>query len=248
MIGNPAGQYPSRVVTGKTAAPTVNDDITLGYTPGSRWIDETNDKEYVCLNNADGAAVWTETTGGGGGGGGGGAWTRLAKVTAASDTTVEFTSNIDGTYSSYLLLIEEFVPETDATVLQMRVSNDGGSTYHNSNYNFAGIAYSPAASSFRSGTGSSHMPLFTDLGSAHAPGTGTGEYAAGWIFLGNFQNASAASAIRAHWGLQNNNGHSSIIQLASTYDTAEANDAIELKCASGDFSGIFTLYGIDTAA
>lgn len=48
-----------------TAAPVAaTDDITLGYTVGSRWFDVTADKEYVCLDNTDGAAVWTETTGG----------------------------------------------------------------------------------------------------------------------------------------------------------------------------------------
>lgn len=51
-----------------TAAPTVNDDTDLGYAPGSRWVDVTNDKEYVCLDNTDGAAVWIETTQSGNGG------------------------------------------------------------------------------------------------------------------------------------------------------------------------------------
>jgi len=50
-----------------TQAPTVNNDIDEGYVVGSRWVDVTNDKEYVCLDNTDGAAVWTETTGAGGG-------------------------------------------------------------------------------------------------------------------------------------------------------------------------------------
>ena len=50
-----------------TQAPTVNNDINEGYTVGSRWFDITNDKEYVCLDNTDGAAVWIETTGSGGG-------------------------------------------------------------------------------------------------------------------------------------------------------------------------------------
>ena len=52
-----------------TGAPTVNNDTSEGYGVGSRWIDVSADKEYVCLDNTDGAAVWTETTGGGGGGG-----------------------------------------------------------------------------------------------------------------------------------------------------------------------------------
>ena len=51
-----------------TQAPTVNNDVDEGYTAGSRWVDVTNDKEYVCLDNTDGAAVWTETTQSGGGG------------------------------------------------------------------------------------------------------------------------------------------------------------------------------------
>jgi len=50
-----------------TEAPTVNNDVDEGYTVGSRWFDVTNDKEYACLDNTDGAAVWTETTGAGGG-------------------------------------------------------------------------------------------------------------------------------------------------------------------------------------
>lgn len=39
-------------------APTVNDDIDLGYTVGSIWIDTTDNDIYQCTNNSDGAAVW----------------------------------------------------------------------------------------------------------------------------------------------------------------------------------------------
>ena len=73
------GSYP-RAASGETtglqwqlnnlaasAAPTVNEDSGDGYSVGSRWIDTTADKEYVCLDATVGAAVWTETTGGGGG-------------------------------------------------------------------------------------------------------------------------------------------------------------------------------------
>jgi hypothetical protein len=62
-------RYP-RKWTGKTTAPTVNDDSGDGYAVGDRWLDETNDKEYACLDATVGAAVWIETTATGGGGGG----------------------------------------------------------------------------------------------------------------------------------------------------------------------------------
>jgi len=51
---------------GAAVAPTVNEDSGDGYAVGSRWLDTTADKEYVCLDATVGAAVWTETTGSGG--------------------------------------------------------------------------------------------------------------------------------------------------------------------------------------
>ncbi len=45
-----------------TTAPGVSNDNTEGYAIGSRWIDITNDKEYVALDVSTGAAVWIETT------------------------------------------------------------------------------------------------------------------------------------------------------------------------------------------
>lgn len=45
-----------------TTDPTVNDDTGDGYAVGSRWVNVSTDKEYVCLDASTGAAVWTETT------------------------------------------------------------------------------------------------------------------------------------------------------------------------------------------
>lgn len=40
------------------AAPTVNDDDTAGYSVGSVWLDTTNGRMYVCVDNSTGAAIW----------------------------------------------------------------------------------------------------------------------------------------------------------------------------------------------
>lgn len=44
-----------------TTAPTVTDDKSKGYAVGSRWIDLTADKEYVCADPTIGVAVWIQT-------------------------------------------------------------------------------------------------------------------------------------------------------------------------------------------
>ena len=45
-----------------TRAPTVNDDINSDYIPGSRWLDTTNNEEWVCVRNNPSTAVWKQTT------------------------------------------------------------------------------------------------------------------------------------------------------------------------------------------
>jgi len=45
-----------------TTDPTTWDDSWDGYTVWSRWINITDDKEFVCLDATATAAVWTETT------------------------------------------------------------------------------------------------------------------------------------------------------------------------------------------
>lgn len=41
-----------------TTSPTVNDDITQGYTPFSFWLDTSTSRIYFCLSNTAGAADW----------------------------------------------------------------------------------------------------------------------------------------------------------------------------------------------
>ncbi len=64
-----AGAYEGiKTNLGATTDPGASDDSGAGYAVGSRWINVTLDKEFVCLDAAAAAAVWIETTGAGGGG------------------------------------------------------------------------------------------------------------------------------------------------------------------------------------
>lgn len=45
-----------------TTDPGVSNDTTESYVVGSMWINVTDDKSFICLDNSTGAAVWTEVT------------------------------------------------------------------------------------------------------------------------------------------------------------------------------------------
>jgi len=49
-----------------TVVPGSTDDVDAGYSLCSRWLNTATNKEYVCVDNARAAAVWTETTQGAG--------------------------------------------------------------------------------------------------------------------------------------------------------------------------------------
>ena len=50
----------------KSAAPTVDDDITTGFSKSDIWIDQSNGDAYICIDNAGGAADWLRVGSGSG--------------------------------------------------------------------------------------------------------------------------------------------------------------------------------------
>jgi len=72
----------SRVFRGKTAAPTVNDDLMDGYRIGDIWVDEASNWAYILVDKSVGAADWDPTN------------------RVASGTTFEATQIHDGSVSN----------------------------------------------------------------------------------------------------------------------------------------------------
>ena len=58
-----------------------------------------------------------------------GALTLLSTQTASSSASIEFTSGIDSTYSSYMFKFINIHPSNNISILQFNMSTDGGSTY-----------------------------------------------------------------------------------------------------------------------
>lgn len=62
MAFNVDGQNDVKIDLAKITAPTVNDDSTQDYEVNSKWIDTVQLKEYLCLDNSVGSAVWKSMT------------------------------------------------------------------------------------------------------------------------------------------------------------------------------------------
>jgi len=71
----------SEIYAGKNTAPTANDDTA--YDVGGIWLDETNDKAYICLDNTDTSAVRKEIS-----------IDDLASLTGDSDDVSEGATNL----------------------------------------------------------------------------------------------------------------------------------------------------------
>ena len=71
----------------RTTDPTVNDDDSLGYAPGVRWLNVTGQSEFITTDSTAGAAVWKATTSGGG----------LSTIPTGNTLWVDATNGNDGT-------------------------------------------------------------------------------------------------------------------------------------------------------
>jgi len=91
-----------------TVAPTTTDDTNSDYSVGSMWIDTTNDKSYLCVNNTASNAVWNDLTSGGGGGvSSGGMWKPLVTNQSASGTTIDIFDGFLTNYESIKIIIHD---------------------------------------------------------------------------------------------------------------------------------------------
>jgi hypothetical protein len=62
VLGGKVGLSGKGVVS--TVDPTATDDSAHGYTVGVHWVNRTTGEEFVLVDGAVGAAVWTSTTAG----------------------------------------------------------------------------------------------------------------------------------------------------------------------------------------
>jgi hypothetical protein len=161
-----------------------------------------------------------------------------ATQTASTSAALNFTSNIDSTYRSYVFLLENIRPDTTNAQLQMQVSDDGGSTWKTTSYIGAMINASSAA------TGNLTSTSAVPLNSTDASST------AGYGLTGEARIYTPASTtVRKRINVLVTYRSSSNIELTQTgggaWDGNTAITAVRFKYSSGNIlDGTITMFGI----
>lgn len=177
---------------------------------------------------------------------GGGSWVKISSSSASTSASISFTG-LTSTYRAYKVILENIVPATAATVLYLRTSSNGGTSYDSTagDYgyytyaiNFGGVGISSSA------TSSTKIDITTNT-SGSGVGTGSSLGISGEIMLISHSNTTSNKMIfwRAGYTYSIPSG-THIRGVASRYSTS-AIDAIQFLMSSGNItSGTFTLYGL----
>ena len=158
--------------------------------------------------------------------------------TVSSGTTADFLDL--GSYNVHFLTYNN-LQSSSTTELQIRVSNDSGSTFESTNYQYA-LQYMNAGGTFSEARSTSYTSL--RLGNR----VGNNRAGNGYAYLYNLSDSSKYSFSTSQSASQDTDaGANGRFQFGSSvYTVAETIDAIRCFIAAGAFNetGTISLYGI----
>lgn len=160
--------------------------------------------------------------------------------TASSVANLQFTSLQESTYNVHLLTIANMKSDADNKAVEIAVSNDGGSSYETSNYDWAWL-YQKSNGTFteKNNTSGGDFTIVQNVGNS------TGESLSGCVYLYNLGDSAKYSF--SNWlctGITQDPNYISTFG-SGVYHQAETINALQLKFSSDNIaSGVFSLYGI----
>jgi hypothetical protein len=175
---------------------------------------------------------------------GGGAWTVVSNTTISNQATVDILLE-NATYTSYEVLLEDILVQTDESLIYLRYSTDAGSSFIASAYSFATTGISGAGSIEHQKSDSSSAIILASAGASSLQlGSGSGETFSAQIKIHNPGSASPTHSTFLY-------GYESAVPSythgtgAGYHSTAQNTDAIQFLADSGNLiSGNIILLGL----
>ena len=173
----------------------------------------------------------------------GGGLVLLATATASNSSSVDFTSNIDGTYDEYIIECIGVVPVSDNQALVLRTSSDGGVSFDAgaSDYSYVYLRLMDGSTSNTVYQSSAYSGMLIGA----AIGNTNGENYHGTIRLYNPANTALRKTARYDSIMVRESGDTQRMTGMATRESNSAIDALRLQFLSGNIaSGKFKLYGV----
>ena len=177
-----------------------------------------------------------------------GALTLLSTQTASASASIEFTSGIDSTYSSYVFKFINIHPSTDAAQFTFQGSTDGGSNYNTTITStfFRATHYEDDTSTslvYRTGSDQAQGTSFQNL--TEGFGSDADQNANGTLQI---FNPSSGTFVK-HFIATSNRSHHQDISIndfvAGYFNTTSAIAVVQFKMSSGNIDdGIIKMYGV----
>lgn len=155
-------------------------------------------------------------------------------------STVQFTSIKESTFNVHLLTITRIKSDADNKAVEIGLSNDGGSSYETSNYDWAWM-YMKSNGTFteKRNTSGGDFTIVQNVGN------NTAENFSSYVYFYNLGESSQQSNITFQGtGITQDPDYISVYG-SGIYHVAETIDAFRIKFSSDNVaSGVFSLYGI----
>jgi hypothetical protein len=163
--------------------------------------------------------------------------------TISASSSTEFTSIQESTYNVHFLTMTNLVTDTatNNTTYMLRFSDDGGTTYEATNYQYANFLIN-VAGSFVENKSTSANHLFMNFTTNNAASNAS---ATGYSYLYNLGDASKYS-FQTHQQMAQTTTNTTQAWFGSgVYTVASTINALEISTSTGEtFSGTISLYGI----
>ena len=177
-----------------------------------------------------------------------GSMTLLQTQTASSSASIEFTSNIDSTYDSYIFKFYDIHPSGTNTELDVAFSSNGGSSYGIAKTTTAFYALHNEADSVTTLTYSTGTDLAQSTSAKNLMvnvGDGDDESGAGTMQLFNPSSSTFVKHFIANVNIYDEGAQTVNRYTAGYINTTSAINAVKFSMSSGNMdNGVIKLYGI----
>ena len=172
----------------------------------------------------------------------------LSTQTASASASIEFTSGIDSTYSSYIFKIINCHPASDNRLFQFNGSTDGGSTYAvtKTTTNFKAVHdEADTVTNLTYDTGNDLAQSTADQRLAEGVGADADQNVCGTLQLFNPSSTTYVKHFIARFNTSEGANYTVETYIAGYFNTTSAIDAIIFKFLSANIDdGIIKMYGV----